>query len=74
VNIDWVIPCRYAEIHDNLATIVGGGIDTFWVAELPTPIQLVLVMRLLAMAEEIGPDQKHTVVNRVRDPKGRTAQ
>ena len=27
MNIDWVIPARHTEIHDNLATIVGGGID-----------------------------------------------
>jgi hypothetical protein len=70
VNIDWVIPCRYAEVHDNLGTIVGAGIDTFWVQELPSPIQVVLAVRLLAMAEELGPDQKHTATSRVRDPQG----
>jgi hypothetical protein len=28
LNIDWVIPCRYVEVHDNLGTIVGASIDT----------------------------------------------
>ena len=70
MNIDWVIPCRYVEVHDNLGTIIGAGIDTFWVPQLPAPIQVVLAVRLLAMAEELDPDQPHTATNRVRDPRG----
>lgn len=69
MNIDWVIPCRYVEVHDNLGTIVGAGIDTFWLVELPAPLQVVLAVRLLAMAEELG-DVEHTATNRVRDPRG----
>ena len=37
MNVDWVIPCRYVEVHDNLGTLVGAGIDTFWVPELRPP-------------------------------------
>jgi hypothetical protein len=71
VNIDWVIPCRFVEVHDNLATIVGGGIDTFWAAELPTRLQVILAVRILAMADEVGdPDVKHTVANKIRSPQG----
>jgi hypothetical protein len=70
VNLDWVIPCRYVEVHDNLGTIVGAGIDTYWVRELPTTIQVVLAIRLLAMADELGEAVQHTAVNRVRDPRG----
>jgi hypothetical protein len=70
VNIDWVIPCRYVEVHDNLGTIIGAGIDTYWVPELPAPLQVALAIRLLAMAEELGPDEKHTATSRVRDPSG----
>ncbi len=69
MNIDWVIPCRYAEIHDNLATIVGGGIDTYWLPELPAPIQVVIAVRALALAEEFD-GREHQVTNRVRDPHG----
>lgn len=68
MNVDWVIPCRYIEVHDNLGTIVGAGIDTYWVPTLPTTIQVVLAVRLTAMAEEFG--EKHTATNRVRDPHG----
>jgi hypothetical protein len=72
LNIDWVIPCRYVEVHDNLGTIVGAGIDTYWVGQLPTPIQVVLAVRLLAIAEELGPEHDHTGRNLVRDPEGKT--
>jgi hypothetical protein len=70
VNIDWVIPCRHVEVHDNLGTIVGAGIDTLWIPDLPSPVQVVLAVRLLAMAEELDPDQPHQLTNRVRDPHG----
>ena len=30
MNVDWVIPCRYVEVHDNLGSMIGAGIDTFW--------------------------------------------
>jgi hypothetical protein len=70
MNLDWVIPCRYVEIHDNLGTIVGAGIDTYWVPELPTAIQVVLAVRLLAMADELNAEVPHMSANRVRDPRG----
>lgn len=70
MNVDWVIPCRFVEVHDNLGTIVGAGIDTFWVQELPAQIQLMLAIRLLGMVEELDPDIKHSVTNRIRDPQG----
>lgn len=72
MNIDWIIPCRYGEIHDNLGTLVGAGIDTFWIAEFPTEIQLGIAVRLLAQADELGPGQQHTVRNIIRDPDGDT--
>jgi hypothetical protein len=70
VNIDWVIPCRYVEVHDNLGTIVGAGIDTYWLPSFPAQIVVLLAIRLLAMADELDPDQRHTATNRVRDPGG----
>lgn len=65
MNIEWVIPCRFVEVHDNLGTIVGAGIDTFWVQELPSRIQLMLAIRLLGMIEELDPDINHSVTNRI---------
>jgi hypothetical protein len=70
MNIDWAIPCRYVEVHDNLGTIIGAGIDTFWIPEVPAQIQFALAVRLLAMAEELSPDEQHTAANRIFDPRG----
>ena len=70
VNIDWVIPCRYVEVHDNLGTIVGAGIDTYWVAQLPAQLQVVVAVRLLATAEELEENAPHPVANRIRDARG----
>jgi len=70
VNIDWVIPCRYAEVHDNLATMVGAGIDTFWFQELPAAVQVGVVVRLLATGDELGPEHDHTMRNVIRGPDG----
>jgi hypothetical protein len=70
VNIDWMIPCRYAEVHDNLGTIVGAGIDTWWVSEFPAAIQVAVVVRLLATADELGEDHQHTVRNIISGPSG----
>lgn len=70
MNIDWVIPCRFVEIHDNLGTIVGAGVDTFWVADLPYPIHVLMAVRLLAMADELDESVSHQSANRVRNPTG----
>jgi len=70
VNLDWVIPCRYLEVHENLGTIIGAGIDTYWLAELPQTIAVVLAIRLLATAEELEESVQHRAINRVRDPHG----
>jgi len=72
VNIDWVIPCRFAEVHDNLATLVGAGIDTFWFADFPAGVQVGFATRLLATANELGPEHEHTVRSIIRDPRGET--
>lgn len=72
MNLDWIIPCRYAEVHDNLATIVGAGIDTWWFPALPAHVQVIAVVRMLATADELGPKHEHTIRNIVRDPEGQT--
>ena len=70
MNIDWVIPCRYIEVHDNLGTIIGAGIDTYWVPQLPAPLQVVIAVRLLATADELEQNEPHPVAHRIRDPRG----
>ena len=74
MRIGWVIPCRYVEVHQNLATIVGAGIDRVWLPELPPPepVGILCAVRVVASHEEIDdepPDEpEHTLVNRVYDP------
>lgn len=70
MHIDWAIPCRYVEVHDNLGTIIGAGVDTYWVRDLPTTIQVVLAIRVLGMADELTEEVAHSSANRVRDPSG----
>jgi hypothetical protein len=73
VNIDWIIPCRFAEVHDGIATIVGAGIDTWWLVTLPAAVQVFVAVRLLATADELGPGIQHTMRTIVRDPDGEVA-
>ncbi|HEY6762212.1 MAG TPA: hypothetical protein VI318_22120 [Baekduia sp.] len=72
MNVDWVIPCRYVEVHDNLGTIVGAGIDTFWVPELPAPIQVMLAVRLTATGDELSPGIQHVLRTIVTDEQNET--
>lgn len=72
MNVDWVIPCRYIEIHDNLGTLIGAGLDTFWVPEFPVQIQIAVAIRLSGLPEELQPDVRHAVRNIIRGPDGST--
>lgn len=54
MRIDWVIPCRYAEpVPDGTATIIGAGIDTFYVPAVPTDVSLMIVSRIVGTADEM---------------------
>jgi hypothetical protein len=72
VNIDWLIPCRYVEVHDNLGTIVGAGIDTFWLPDLPAPLQVAIAVRLQGLPDELTPDVMHPLRQIIRGPDGET--
>lgn len=66
MNIDWVIPCRFVEVHDNLATIVGGGIDRVWLPAVPLPVQVNVAIRASALHEDLHGG--HTFRSIVRGP------
>jgi hypothetical protein len=70
LNVDWIIPCRYVEVHDNLATLVGAGIDTFWVQQFPASIQVLVAIRLTGVAEELDENIAHTSRNIITNPSG----
>ena len=70
MKIDWVIPCRYVEVNENLATIIGAGGDRFVLLEEPWMVEIMLAIRVTALVEELGPDKVHPVENSIRDPDG----
>jgi hypothetical protein len=70
MNVDWVIPCRYVEVHDNLGSMIGAGIDTFWIPEVPAPLQVMLAVRLTATADELSPGIQHLLRTVVTDAQG----
>ena len=51
MRVDWVIACRYAEVNDGLATIVGAGMDTITAQSYPVPVSLTLVLRLAGLPD-----------------------
>ncbi len=59
LRVDWAIACRFAEVNNNLATIVGGGIDHTLVPALPAPVQVIVLARLVGPPEEF--QGEHTV-------------
>lgn len=51
MRVDWGIICRYAEVNNGLATIVGAGIDNYTVAAVPAQIPLQLVVRVCGLID-----------------------
>jgi hypothetical protein len=68
LRVDWAIPCRYVEVNDGLATIVGAGVDTFWVPEMPAAVGVLIAIRIVGSPEEMAPGVEHNLVVRVLDP------
>ncbi len=61
MRVDWAIPCRHVEVHDNLATIVGAGIDHIWLPSVPAPVQVSLAIRLVFVPDELDPAVPHNL-------------
>lgn len=70
MRIEYAIPCRYVEVNGNLGTIVGAGIDTTWVPQVPAPIQAMLAVRAVAPPEELAQAQEHRLQCHVEGPDG----
>lgn len=74
MRVGWVIPCRYVEVTNNLATIVGAGIDRVWVPSIPPPqpVQVLSAVRIVADHDEIHaePPQEgpNTLACRIHGP------
>src|SRR5918995_398031 len=65
MRVEWAILSRYAEGSAGVATIVGAGIDTFYSAEFPVPIQAALTVQLRGHPEELG--ETHDISLRIVD-------
>jgi hypothetical protein len=74
MRVEWVIPCRYVEVRDNIATIVGAGGDRFVVDVGTREVETMLAIRISALVEELGPDRVYPVENHIRDPSGAVIQ
>lgn len=68
MRIAWAIPCRYVEVNDGLATIVGGGANIYVVAAdaLPAPLAVTIAAQL-AGADDEG-DRPHHLRAQVLGP------
>lgn len=68
MNVEWLVPCRYAEVHDNLATIVGAGINQIWVPEFPTQAGVNFVVSIVGTPDEYK--EMHAIKNSICGPDG----
>lgn len=68
LRLDWAVPCRYAEASvDGSATIIGGGIDSFWPPEVPIDIGLFLMLRIAGPPDEF--EEEHQLEIRLVTPE-----
>jgi len=66
LRLDWAVPCRYAEAVDGTATIIGGGIDSFWPPEVPTDLGVFLMIRIVGPQDEF--EEEHQLEIRLVAP------
>jgi hypothetical protein len=64
LRVDWAILCRYVEVINGLATIVGGGIDRYGPMPLPQPLVITAAVRLVGLPDMAD----HTIEVQVLDP------
>ena len=53
MRVEWAVISRYAESSGGLATLVGAGIDTYHVADLPADLAVPLTIQLKAHQSEM---------------------
>jgi hypothetical protein len=73
LRVDWAVPCRYAEAPgDGTANMLGAGIDTLWLPELPVAVAIFLMLRLAGPEDEFREETQLEV--RVVDPEREETQ
>jgi hypothetical protein len=68
MRVDWAILANGAEVRENLAYVLGGGIDTVNSMQLPAAMLASILVRLLVHRSETG--RQHTATLRIRDQDG----
>jgi hypothetical protein len=69
LQVQWAIPCRYVELAQAGATIVGAGADIVVAPQLPAPAQLMFAVRYVGSPEEFD-GSAHRIGCRIFDPAG----
>ena len=70
MNVDWVIPCRYVEVHDNLGSMIGGGSTRSGSPSFRRRCRSCSPCRLTATGDELAPGIQHVLRTLVTDPQG----
>jgi uncharacterized protein DUF6941 len=69
MQLDWAIIAEAVQIREGLAYILGGGIDTITVANLPASLNAGVLVRLQLHRTET--DRQHVIEVRILDEDGR---
>ena len=75
MRIDWIVPCRYAELQpDGSLNITGAGVDTLWIPDqgLESDLTMLFAIRVIGAPDEVV-ELIHLVVLLTR-PDGGTSE
>jgi len=68
LEVAWALPCRFAEATpDGTATIVGAGLDSMFISEVPADVGVFLMMRIAGPQYEF--QEQHSVAVKLIDPE-----
>jgi hypothetical protein len=68
LEVAWALPCRFAEAAaDGTATIVGAGLDSVWIPDVPADVGVFLMMRITGPQYEF--EAEHVVAVKLVDPE-----
>ena len=70
MKVDWAIPCRFAEVHQGGATIVGAGCDVIPLPETPAAVQVLFAVRYVGAPDELDGQTAHVIGCRIFNPAG----
>lgn len=70
MRVDWAIPCRYVEVQQHGATIVGAGADLAFIPQVPAGVQMLFAVRFVGAPDELDGETKHSIGCRIFDPRG----